>query len=132
MKLDERVAAAMQHVDFVFPQRSASASAGHLCNSSWYGQFEMLQVTGLVRLESNPELVHAALAAEADERKAKLANERAEREKSAKKAAAAQKKAEEAQKKAEEAKAAFSSAKQDDDSSAPPEAKKAKTTCTLA
>ena len=73
MKLDERIAAAMKHADFIFPQRNVHMYQGHLCNSEWNGDFSLLQVTGVVRLEAAPELVGAAFAAEAAERKEKIA-----------------------------------------------------------
>ena len=41
---------------FVFPQQHASPRA-FVCNGEAYGEFELLQVTGVVRLEAKPELV---------------------------------------------------------------------------
>ena len=81
MKLDERVAAAMGRVRFVFPQASTSMSASHICNHDWFGSFELLQVTGVVRLQANPDLVASALTAELEEKKALIAKREAEEQK---------------------------------------------------
>jgi hypothetical protein len=75
MKLDERVAEAMSRVKFVFPQASTSMSTSHICNHDWFGSFELLQVTGVVRLQADPALVASALKNEVDEKK-RLAEER--------------------------------------------------------
>jgi len=79
MKLDERVAAAMGRVKFVFPQASTSMSASHICNEDWFGSFELLQVTGVVRLQAKPEVVALALKAAVDEKKALVAEREAEK-----------------------------------------------------
>ena len=51
MSLDERVVKAMKHVQFAFPQEQTRVSE-HICNCTANGQFDLLHVTGLVRLES--------------------------------------------------------------------------------
>ena len=78
MKLDERVAAAMSRVKFVFPQASTSMSASHICNHDWFGSFELLQVTGVVRLQAKPDLVASALKVEVEEKKVLTAQREAE------------------------------------------------------
>lgn len=76
MKLDERVVAAMERVGFVFPQQRTSMSASHLCNHDWFGSFELLQVTGVVRLQADPILCANARAAAVAERAAKIAEQK--------------------------------------------------------
>ena len=73
MKLDERVAAAMGRVHFVFPQASTRMASSHLCNHDWFGSFELMQVTGVVRLQADADLVAAAYEEEAQEKRAKIA-----------------------------------------------------------
>jgi len=68
IKLDERVVAAMADTEFVFPQEHAS-TRDFVCNGETYGEFELLQVTGVVRLEAKPELVKAAKEEEVARRK---------------------------------------------------------------
>ena len=78
MSLDERVVKAMKHVQFAFPQEQTRVSE-HICNCTANGQFDLLHVTGLVRLESvGGERLKAMLDATRD---AQAKREKAEQEK---------------------------------------------------
>ena len=52
LELDERVKACLGATHFVFPQQSRTFEEW-LCNSETYGNFDLLHVTGLVRLDAS-------------------------------------------------------------------------------
>ena len=57
MRLDDRVKACLQRKKFILPQQSRSMVDG-FCNESVYGTLNLICVTGLVRLDDEPDELH--------------------------------------------------------------------------